>query len=392
MSIAPRRGIPRGTHVLPTGTAMSRLDRALAPLADLGRAIRDEIAASLAPMAQELETACERAAALEARVGDLESRLAAAAVALLGTPFPATRPVVEQEPASAPERTEAIAAIHPIVDGEVADRSPRHPQSVTTTETQGGVAAGPETACLGPQPNDPVPSSNTMGMQAEAPTREKKPRDGAVRKGAAAAPVPALTITLVFVPGVSATAVPVSMERVPATQMDAATVPVAVATMAAAPMANTPDASASESCRGASAADELPEQLPVADESADPTSAASGPSGPATIPVGDGREGLRSDGPAAMARDPAAGLLHPLLEHGAREMIALGLFPDLTALLNGAVYRLLESDYPATRADRVADPVSRLPWEGDDGWRCRRRKPASPRRVPANLAREVGPP
>lgn len=30
-------------------------------------------------------------------------------------------------------------------------------------------------------------------------------------------------------------------------------------------------------------------------------------------------------------------------------MIALGHYPDLTALLNEAVYRLLESDYPADR-------------------------------------------
>ena len=48
----------------------------------------------------------------------------------------------------------------------------------------------------------------------------------------------------------------------------------------------------------------------------------------------------------ATPRDRAAGILHSLLEQGAREMIVFGLYPDMETLLNEAVFRLLESDYP----------------------------------------------
>jgi len=119
---------------MPAGAATSRPDRVLAPLADLGGAIRAEIAASLAPMAQEVETALERVATLEERVHDLKARLAAAAAAGLGLPIPTAQPGVEKEPA--PEQTEAVAASHPVVDGEAANGAANHPENATTTRTR----------------------------------------------------------------------------------------------------------------------------------------------------------------------------------------------------------------------------------------------------------------
>lgn len=80
-------------------------------------------------------------------------------------------------------------------------------------------------------------------------------------------------------------------------------------------------------------------------EVAKPVSVMSGPFNPAASPdAGTGQ----ATGPGARAapRDRAAGILHPLLEQGAREMIGFGLYPDMEALLNEAVFRLLESDYP----------------------------------------------
>lgn len=69
----------------------SRLDRILAPLVDLGDAIREEVAVSLAPVIVELDAARAQVLGLEARVSLLESRLDAAASALLGPPI-AARP------------------------------------------------------------------------------------------------------------------------------------------------------------------------------------------------------------------------------------------------------------------------------------------------------------
>lgn len=73
-----------------TATAsMSRLDRILAPLADLGDAIRQEVAASVMPVIAELEATRTHVLGLEARVCLLEARLTAAASALLGLPVAA---------------------------------------------------------------------------------------------------------------------------------------------------------------------------------------------------------------------------------------------------------------------------------------------------------------
>uniref|UniRef100_UPI001B41CB6B hypothetical protein n=1 Tax=Amaricoccus sp. TaxID=1872485 RepID=UPI001B41CB6B len=109
MSIATHPGARRSPRVHRAGAAASQLDRVLAPLADLGDAIRDEVAISLAPMAHELETALERMSTLEVRMHDFEARLATAATALLGLPIPATQPGVEKEPMPTAEQTEAVA-------------------------------------------------------------------------------------------------------------------------------------------------------------------------------------------------------------------------------------------------------------------------------------------
>ncbi|HPG22408.1 MAG TPA: hypothetical protein PLH75_06430 [Amaricoccus sp.] len=123
----------------------------------------------------------------------------------------------------------------------------------------------------------------------------------------------------------------------------------AAATAPPAPVLNTPAPSVSEPSRPTSIAVELAEQAPAAVELIGPMSGPSGQSDSVAIRGGDMHEGVRSDVAAAMAHDPAAGILHPLLVQGARELIALGHYPDLTALLNEAVYRLLESDYPGGR-------------------------------------------
>lgn len=347
MSIASLADISRGPRALPADAATSRLDRVLAPLADLGNAIRDEIAVSLMPMAAELETARTLVSTLEVRVHDLEARLAATTVEVFDPDLPASAPrrAVEKPPVPTPERAETPVASRPVGDGEVANGGPNHAESAAATETQGSVAATTGTASRGPEAHDPSPSpAATVAAagpqtEAEAPTRKRKPRNAALPKGAAVAPAPAVTITIVLAPGVSAPAAPVSVVLMPP-QMDAATVSVAVAVaaaMPAAPVLDTPNASVSEPSRPA----------PAADEFAEPAPAASGASCSTEIPDDDTREGMWPGARVATARDPAAGLLHPLLERGAREMIALGHYPDVAALLNDAIFRLLESDYPA---------------------------------------------
>ena len=82
MSIATRADTSRDRPAhLVAGVATSALDRVLAPLADLGAALREEIAASLAPLAAELGASLKQVSTLEARVRDLETRLAGAAAA-----------------------------------------------------------------------------------------------------------------------------------------------------------------------------------------------------------------------------------------------------------------------------------------------------------------------
>lgn len=80
-------------------------------------------------------------------------------------------------------------------------------------------------------------------------------------------------------------------------------------------------------------------------EVAEPASVMSGPSDPAASPDAGAGQATRPDA-GATPRDRAAGILHSLLEQGAREMIVFGLYPDMETLLNEAVFRLLESDYP----------------------------------------------
>lgn len=52
--------------------------------------------------------------------------------------------------------------------------------------------------------------------------------------------------------------------------------------------------------------------------------------------------GPRPSNPA----DSARGIIHPLLEKGALELVEAGYYRDLTSLLEAAVFRLLESDHP----------------------------------------------
>lgn len=80
----------------------SHLDRILAPLTDLGAAIRDEVAVSLAPVIAELDAARAKALGLEATVSLLEARLNAAASALLGLPIAASPSVADRVAACAP--------------------------------------------------------------------------------------------------------------------------------------------------------------------------------------------------------------------------------------------------------------------------------------------------
>jgi hypothetical protein len=345
MSIATHAGARRSPHVRRARAAASRLDRVLSPLADLGGAIRDEIAVSLAPMAQELETALERMSTLELRVRDLEARLATAAVALLGSPIPAAQPVVE-EPVSAVERTDAIAA-RPVVGGEVASGAPNRPESAAIAERQGSSAAASATAGSCSGLDTPSVSSAATGAAVEVRMRKKRLCRSPITKDTTAEPVPATPATTVPVAGLAdaeapTTAVPPLTEAVAASGACAA-----AATAPPAPVLNTPEPSVSKPSRPTPTAGEIAEQAPAAIERLEPLSDPSGASRSAATPGGVMHEGVRSCAQAAVARDPAAGILHPLLEQGAREMIAFGHYPDLTALLNEAVYRLLESDYPA---------------------------------------------
>ena len=155
MSIATRPDAPHHPDVCPTAAATSRLDRALAPLANLGGAIRDEIAAALMPMSQELETAVGRVASLELQVRDLEARLATAAAALLGLPPPATRPGVEKEPLCSAKQTGAFAAGRAVIAGEITKGGPNHPERTATAERKGSSTAAMVTASPCYDPDTP---------------------------------------------------------------------------------------------------------------------------------------------------------------------------------------------------------------------------------------------
>lgn len=247
------------------------------------------------------------------RVHDLEARLAAAAAGLLGLPIPATQPGVEKEPMPTAEQTEAVASGHPVVAGEINNRGPNRPETA-----------------------------------AEVRMRKKRPRHSPTPKDTTAEPVPATPATTVPVADLIDAEPPTTVPP-PLTDAVAASGACAAAATTAppAPILSTLVPSVSEPSRPTTTAVDLAEQAPATVERVESMSGPSGHSGSAAIPGGDTHEGMRSDALAAVAADPAAGLLDPPLEHGAREMIALGLFPDLAALLNEAVRRLLDSDYPA---------------------------------------------
>ncbi|WP_297970897.1 hypothetical protein [uncultured Amaricoccus sp.] len=315
MCIATHSGNPQGPHGLPADAATSsRLDRVLAPLADLSGAIRDEIAVALMQMSQELETALERVSTLELQVCDLEARLATAAAALLGLPIPPTQPGVEKEPLPTAEQREAVAAGHPVVAGEINNSGPNRPESA-----------------------------------AEVRMRKRRPRHSPITKDTTAEPVPATPATTVLVADLvdaeapTTAVLPLLTDAVAASGARAA----AATTAPPAPVLSTLVPSVSEPSRPTTTAVDLAEQAPATVERVESMSGPSGHSGSAAIPGGDTHEGMRSEALAAVAADPAGRILDPPLEQGAREMIALGLFPDWTALLNEAVRRLLESDYPA---------------------------------------------
>lgn len=135
MSIATRADTSRDRPALvAAGVSTSALDRVLAPLADLGAAIREEIAASLTPLAAEFEASLKQVSTLEARVRDLEARLAGAAAAL-GAASPAAGP------------------------------------DTPSLSTETGTVAEPQAL-------------------AETPTRRKRPRRRPAQDGSVAAPIP----------------------------------------------------------------------------------------------------------------------------------------------------------------------------------------------------------
>jgi hypothetical protein len=317
MSIATRADTSRDRPAhLVAGVATSALDRVLAPLADLGAALREEIAASLAPLAAELGASLKQVSTLEARVRDLETRLAGAAAAL-----GAARPGARAETLS--------------------------------LSTEAGTVAG-------------------RHAPAETPTRRKRQRRRPVQDGSIEAPAPVGPMAVVpptLLPAMDAPVLetPVRAHLVPpidnpATQAakpaDATTsvppMPEAAAGMASEPSPSivaTPILSGERAPRederrgNGPTSDERPETGPGPGR-AEPEPATSGPPHPAVSPSADTGEAT-GVGARAAPRDRAAGILNPLLEQGAREMIAFGLYPDMEALLNEAVFRLIESDYPS---------------------------------------------
>lgn len=320
MCIATRSGVTRRPHSLPANAAASsRLDHVLAPLADLGDAIRDEIAVSLAPMARELETALKQISTLEARVRDLEARLAAAAAAL-GPASPASRP----DKPSLSTATVTEAGPQARAEFPARKRRPRrHP-------VQGGVIAAPA----------PV-SPAAAGPAARPPTVDASVGETSVR---------ARLVQPINDPSepteVAATATNTAPPGLDATPGFASTPP---------PTAPVPgsiwrpehSSNADDRCGNAPARAQRSETAPMLGH-AEPASVMSGPPGVAASPNADTNESMEF-GARAAPRDRATGTLDPLLEQGAREMIAFGLYPDMEALLNEAVFRLIESDYPAVQ-------------------------------------------
>lgn len=358
MSIASHADTFGSPDALPAGAATSRLDRELASLAGLSAAIRDEIAQSLAPMKADLERARKLVSMLEIRVRDLEARQAANTVDNFNPDMPDYAPgrAIETPPESTPERAVPVVVNFPTAADETANGAPNQLESASVNKTQGGFATATETASHGgAQAHDPITSSAATGAVAEqqllpvSPTRRKSQRKTVAAKRTTVAPAPAVTITVVLSPLLSASAGPVSLALAPFPENSETTVSfslAAAATTPAAPIVDTP-APGSEPSQPAGAVADLLDQAPAVDDRSELVHAASGPSVAAALPI---LESYTERGPSAaraMPCDHAAGLLHPLLEKGARELIASGLYPDMATLLDEAVYRLLESDYPA---------------------------------------------
>lgn len=124
------------------------------------------------PMSQELGAVLERVSTLELRVHDLEARLAAAAIALLGLPIPAS----------------------PVVGGEITNGGPNRPEGAATMQTQVSSAAAMATTSARSGSDTPSTLSAATGTAAEVRTRKKRPRHSPVPKDTTAEPVPATTV------------------------------------------------------------------------------------------------------------------------------------------------------------------------------------------------------
>lgn len=285
MSITTRADTSRDRPALVAGGgSTSALDCVLAPLADLGAAIRAEIAASLAPLAAEFEASLKQVSTLEARVRHLEARLAGAAAAL-GAASPAAGP------------------------------------DTPSLSTETGTVVEPE-------------------ARAEPPTRRKRPRRRPAQDGSVAAPIPIAPMadvpaTLFPAIGASVPGTPVRAQLLQsidnpspqvATPIDATTsispTPETAAGIAAhlsPPTVPIPGSilnpghvsGAKEHREDAPAQAQRSETMSLR-EVAKPVSVMSGPLNPAASPdAGTGQ----ATGPGARAapRDRAAGILHPLL-------------------------------------------------------------------------------
>lgn len=282
---------------------MSRLDRILAPLADLGDAIRQEVAASVMPVIAELEATRTQVLGLEARVCLLEARLTKAASALLGL---------------------SVAAAPSGADGEATRDTSR-------------AASDDQSRGLRPL-RSAAPATTTTSAT-------KRPRRRAAPRCAACASVPTLPDR--DGSGFGAAAV-LDAAAVPSAQPTTGDVSMsAMATDGAGP-------ARSEMVDGAS-----PPETPVVEASGDPelliteepprvapmlASGESAPMAAAVAPGGLGMSGCRprpSDPP-----DRARGIINPVLEKGALEMVGAGYYRGLTDLIEEAVFRLLDSDHP----------------------------------------------
>lgn len=307
--------LPSDPKTAITAASMSRLDRILAPLADLGDAIRQEVAASVTPVLAELEATRTQVLGLEARVCLLEARLTAAASAFLGLSVPAA-------PSGADgEATRGQTENHAAVTSRIADQ-------------RGGL----------PLQRSAAPAAATTVATATTPAT-KRPRRRAAPRCAACAPAPTLPdrdgsefgaaelLDAVAVPSAQPTTGDVSMS--------------AMATDGGGP-------ARSEMVDGASSP-----ETPVVEGSVDPEllnteepprvapMLVSGKGAPVAAAVAPELLGMPDCRPRPSdPPDRARGIISPVLEKGALEMVGAGYYRDLTDLIEEAVFRLLGSDHP----------------------------------------------